>query len=114
MDTTRTTKEIRTVGGHVVTLKEWITGGEKRSITNVFLKDVEMKQKGGEQEFTGVKGTVTAEAEDVAIKAVVVSVDGKTDNVVSAVLNLPAPDYDEVIAAINEITNPKKKPTSTS
>jgi hypothetical protein len=68
-----------------------------------------MKQRGGEQEVTGFKGAVLAEAQDSAIRLVVVSVDGQTDDVVNRVLDLPAQDYKEVIAAINEVTEGKKK-----
>jgi hypothetical protein len=68
-----------------------------------------MRQRGGEQEVTGFKGTVLAEAQDSAIRLVVVSVDGQTDNVVDRVLDLPSQDYKEIIAAINEVTEGKKK-----
>ena len=110
----RQTKEITTKGGHKIVFKEWITGREKRQITDIFLRDIEMKQKGGEQEFVGLKGSVAAEAEEKAIEIVVISVDGKTEKVVDAVLDLPSNDYDEVNAAINEITQPEKKSESTS
>lgn len=108
----RTTKTITTTGGHKVVIKDFITGREKREITNIYLRDMEMKQKGGESELSGLKGTVASEAEDKAIELIVVSVNDSEKKVLEKVLNLPSEDYDEVVEAINEVTEPRKKSQS--
>lgn len=110
----RPTKEITTSGGHKVVLKEWITGREDRELVSILLRDIEMTQRGKEQEFAGFKVGIAEEAENKAIELVVISVDGKTENIVDAVLDLPSADYDKIKAAINEITKPSKKSESTS
>ena len=109
----RETQLLETTTGHKVELHTYITGREKRAIESVFYRDVEMTQTGAEQTIKGFKGAALEEAQNAAITAVVVSVDGNTSNVLDRVLDLPAVDYQEVIAAINEITEGKKKAPST-
>lgn len=104
----RSTKTITTIGGHEIVLLDYVTGLEVRAIKNVFMKKMDVKQD-KEGPSAAFNGEVTFEAEDKSIETVVVSVDGVTENVVDAVLSLPSNDYDEVIRAINETTDPKKK-----
>ena len=89
-----------------VVLRTYLTGREKRGITNAFLDgrlnlDVESKK------VTGIGYEAIDEAQDRALKAIVVSVGGKTENVGDAVLDLPSEDAEFVFAAVNEITNGK-------
>ena len=99
--------KITTSGGYIVTLKPYITGKEKRYITDSFLEDAEMV----DGKFKLAPGKMHV-AEDRAIEAVVISIDGidsKGATMLDAVLNLPMADFDEVKKAINEITETKKK-----
>lgn len=108
MDDKRETKEITTPSGHKVVLNSYITGREKRAITNVFLEKAEMTMVGNTPNISGIKGDVANLAEDKTIEIMVVSVDGSTDGILDKVLNLPAKDYDFIVSAINEMTGKKK------
>lgn len=92
------------VDNKVVTLKKYITGREKRSLTNVFLNG-DLQFSADAKDIKGLKGNLVELAEDLAIKTVVEAVDGIADNVVEAVLNMHANDYTFVITEINKVTN---------
>jgi len=115
----RETTLIETSKGHQIELKTYITGREKRAISEVFLREVEMRQSGAGAEISGIKGSVTFEAENMMFEMVIVSVspvgaDRITDKkaILDFVLDLPANDYDAVVAAVNAISNPKADATS--
>lgn len=110
----RPTKEIKTSGGHTIVINQWITGGDARDIRNVFIGEADVSFVGDKPQVSGVKANVQAKAEDRAIQAVVVSVDGMNDDIVNRVLALTATDYDEVIQAVNEVTRPQKKSEANS
>jgi hypothetical protein len=105
---TRETKEIK-VGSHVVVVHTYVTGRELRAIEGAMMDKLEMSQEGDQQKISGFKGSMLAERQDMQIKAVVVSVDGKTENVVDAVLDLPAKESEEVLDYVKELTEPKKE-----
>lgn len=119
----RPTKEIKlNMSGLTVTLYEYITGRDKRSIEAVYLEAAEVtsKRKGsgeGEVEINGVKGTATHFMLNAAISAVVKSIKPEgaeaeiTDKkkILDFILDqIPEADYDQVVVAVNEITEPKK------
>jgi hypothetical protein len=109
-DTQRETKQI-TVGSHTITVNTFVTGRELRDIESAMLDKLEMKQTGGAQEISGFRGSMLKEREDAQIKAVIVDLDGTAEDLVNRVLNLPAPEYREVMAYVSEITEPKKEQT---
>ena len=86
-----------------VELKTWLTGGEKRSITNSLLKGAEFTQD--ELQNPTIKGESVSEMQDNTIKAIVVSVDEKTENVLQTILDMRSEDFDFVVEEINKITN---------
>jgi hypothetical protein len=107
-------KTITTTNGYTVVLKSFITGKEKRYISDAFLEDAIMGENGT---FKMAPGKIHG-AEDRAFEKVVVSVDGpsvdKTSSIADQVLNLPAIDTAEIIVAVNEVTEGKKKEASIS
>lgn len=106
----RETKEIK-IGNHTLVVNTFVTGRELRNIESSMLDKLEMKQKGTEQEITGFRGSMLKERQDAQIKAVVVSLDGSSDNVVDRILDLSAPEYQEVVEYVTSITEPKKEQT---
>lgn len=99
------TKTIKTpISEHEVILKTFITGRERRDLTNVFLTG-DLSFSADAKDVKGLKGSLVAQAEDLAIKTVVMAVDGKEDNVVNAVLDMHAQDYAFVIAEVNKVTS---------
>lgn len=105
----RETKNIQTPNKHEVVIKTYITGREKREIQNIFLNEVEMNVVGKQANMTNIKGDLVARAEEKTIELLVVSVDGKTENIVDLVLDLNSEDSDFITDAINEMTSKKKE-----
>jgi hypothetical protein len=110
----RPTRQIKTSGEHTVVLHDYITGREQRQIQEVFLKNVEinrLSQSNGKTDagMSGFSAATVAEAQDLAFKLIIISMDGNSDDVVKRVLDLPAAEFEEIVAAVNEVTDPKKK-----
>lgn len=109
-------KTLDTKGGYKVELKGFITGRQKRHIAAAFTEDMEIKSVQGEQSFS-LSASKADIANDRAIESVVISITGpgvdEKKTIVDKVLDLPAADYDEVLAAVEDITGDKKKEKST-
>lgn len=111
----RETKTIQTPSGKTIVLNSYITGRERRALTNVYLSG------GLNFDFTGenVKGLDAAlvdKAQDLAFRTVIVSfdghkdgdtVDGKQFSIVDAILDLHDADTQFIIKAVNEVTTDK-------
>lgn len=103
----RETRSLTTpVKKQTVIIKDWITGREKRAITEVFLNGSEFQEDGNKPKF---KGELVNTSQDITIKTLVVSVDGKTDNVLETVLDMHSEDFEFLITEINKIVNPKSE-----
>lgn len=92
----RETQEIITpIGKNKVVLNQYITGKEKRSLRNIYFRtDINDTEK-----FNS--------SQDEAVRMVVVSIDGKSDNVVDGVLSLNVKDNKFVMDAIDAVTSDK-------
>lgn len=103
MTESREIKTIETTGGHKVEIKTYVTGGEAREISNVYIADtnVEMDET-GKVKMPTINAGLVNRAQDKAIEMIVVSVDGSTENVVQTVLALPKWDFDEILKAVDE------------
>ncbi len=98
----RETKTIKTpIDKHDVVLKAWITGREKRELRNVFLSKMGL---GGKGEMKENPADITDAAENKAIETIVISVNGKTEKIIDAILDMKGPDYEFVIKEINGIS----------
>ena len=104
----RETYTVKTpVSNQEVVLKTYITGREKRALVNIFLSgDVSFDAAG--KNVSGLKGDLVDKAENLALATVVVSVDGKADNVVDAILDMNYADYAFVKAEVEKITADKR------
>ena len=108
MNNEREIKPIVTSNGHKVLIKTYITGREQREINAIFLQDVEMKAEGKNAALSGFKGALIQEAENKALEMVVVALDDNTDNLVDRILDLHSEDYQDIVNAVNEVTQGKK------
>lgn len=103
----RDTKEIVTpIGKQKVVIKEWLTGGEKRIVTNSLLKDVKLNSK--ENAGFEISGEAISKAQDIAFETIVVSIDGKEGDIAKRLLDMRSEDFDFVVTEVNLITNPEK------
>ncbi len=107
-ENTREKKEL-VIGNHKVVVHTYVTGRELRDIESAMMNKLEMSQKDGSQEIVGFKGSMLADRQDRQIKAVVVSVDGKSEKIIDLVLELPAVESEQILDYVKEITEPKKE-----
>lgn len=101
----RETKKVTTPSGITVEFYAYITGKEARQLQSVFLK--RSKFQTGETEkskLVDFDPMAVTEAEELALRLVIVSVDGNPDGAAEKVENLRQEDYRAVIKAINEVT----------
>ena len=104
-----TTQITTPVNGHVVTLKEWITGREAESVQAVFLAGTKVKpQANGTMEFGAIEvGDKTTEMTHRAVSVWVTAVDGVQESVLEDVLNMHEKDYAFVLAKIDVLAKKK-------
>jgi hypothetical protein len=110
---TRETKEVITpVEKHTLVLNTYITGREKRQLQNVYLEGKGIDFNADQKTVTGLRADLVDKATDLAWRIIVVSFDGKKDgvdgfNVVDAILDLRAEDYNFVVATVNDTVTDK-------
>ena len=89
------TKEITTKLGTKFILNDAITYGDHLALKDVYLSDKDAI-------------TLSREADKKGFEFVVVSIDGKTENLYEEFKKLPYPDIAPVLAEIKTTLNPKK------
>jgi hypothetical protein len=85
-----------TESGLVFVIRDYVTGNEAREI-----KAVSDKGAGSAE--------ATEKAQDRAVEIAVLSLGGSSDDIVERLGNLPLADYAEIVGAVTELLNPKKK-----
>jgi hypothetical protein len=88
----------KTVTGIELVLKPYITGREAEILTQIVGETVEKRN---------------VELSHKTIELVVVSVGGKTEDVLNTILDLPFTDYIEITTKVQEIATGKKNETDT-
>lgn len=102
----RETNEIKTpVTGKVVVLKAYLTGREKRDITNASLPTtVDYDQEDGVKGLNPIK--IMNDGEDMTLRTVIVSIDGQTGiDFADAVLSMRSEESDYVIREVKKIVD---------
>lgn len=102
-------KEITTTSGVKVTLLDWITGREYQQINAPMFAQMKMKPSQNGMETSTITMDVATLMDNEAIRTIVKSVDGKTDNILDAVLDLRIDDFNEVMVNVRETIGGKKK-----
>lgn len=103
----RATKKFTTSGGYEIEIKTYLTFGENREITNVYLEGAEMgMDETGKPKMSTINVGLTSKAQDKAIELLVVSVNGEKENIVKLVQDLPIQDGNELVEELNKIQNP--------
>lgn len=100
----RETKKITTPSGAVVEFYTYLTGKEARQLQSIFLKHSKLQTAEGDKtKVVDFDPLAVPEAEEQALRLVIVSVDGSPDGAADKVENLRQEDYRAVIKAINEV-----------
>ena len=109
--TDRTTVEYKLKSGsHTVTLKEYLTGREKRSIKNALWTGKSMQIKDGKGESDKVPMEDIDASTDKTIELMVVAIDGKSEKILDQILDWRDKDYDDLMDKIEEMTKPVEDP----
>lgn len=99
----RETKKIILSNNTEVEIYTYITGGEKRKITEILVSNLSANIKG---ETNGdIPISLVYKANDEALEMLVVSINGNKENVLNQVNSLKAKDYDHLLMEVNKISN---------
>jgi len=104
----RETKKITTPSGKAVELKTYLTAGEAKELSLVFLKGMKLDYDAETKKpiVKDISGSLINEAENRAIELIVVSFDGSNENILGRLLELKSTEFDFVMEEINKITKP--------
>jgi len=101
----RETKTIKTpLDSNVVIIKTWLTAREKRTISAIFTSKAKFNT---EKNDFNVDASILNDLQDEQIKNIVISVDGKSENILDTCLDLKAKDYDYILSEIEKVVNPE-------
>lgn len=109
----RETKTFTTpISKQSVVVKTYLTGREKRALTNVFLQGG-LSFNADTKNVSGIDFKLVDQEQDLTLRTVIVSIDGKKDgeavegsapfSVVDAVLDMRAEDMEAVVKEINAV-----------
>lgn len=104
----RETKKIITPSEKVVELKTYLTAGEAKELSLVFLKGMKLDYDAETKKpiVKDISGSLINEAENRAIELIVVSFDESNENILGRLLELKSTEFDFVMEEINKITKP--------
>jgi hypothetical protein len=104
----RETKSFKTPAGHEVVHYTYATGREAREMEAIILNSVRVDVKmDGTPSVKEFDSTSTQRSEEAMLKNLVVSIDGKTDNVLDTILDLPEDECEFIIKQVNEVIKKK-------
>lgn len=110
MNNQRATKKI-TIDGIEFEINEWITGREAEYIDEPIIEGAAMKMVIADGQpvpsLDNFKNTAVTEMIHRSIKSVVISVDGKKDDILNDVLDLKRDIYDKVVKIVDDIVKKK-------
>jgi hypothetical protein len=103
----RETKEITTPRGHTLVINTYITGREARALRVPYLKQADEFPKEMIDE-KGLRASISETAQNLALKMVIVSFDGKKDgadgfDLVDVLLSLPTPEFKFIVNTIDAV-----------
>lgn len=105
----RETKEITTPNGHKIKIYTYLTGREARQIDDISISAIDLSNNTRQS----IDPKTIRMAEDKMIELLVLSVDDDVNDVLDAILDLPAVDYtfvfSELESLVGNMENAKKK-----
>lgn len=106
---------IKTPSGIEIKVRSYLTGRQQREIDDIALSATTFDETTNQPKMTGLNAEIVRKIEDKTIETMVVAVDGKEDDILNRVLDLPAMDYQFVIKETDKLVksgglgNDKKK-----
>lgn len=102
----RETKKFKTSGGTEYEIKTYLTFKEARELQSVYLDNADLVAGADGSHVPSVKGNVARLAQDKSIEITLVSINGKTSNVLDELEKMKAHEATEIIDQINKIQDP--------
>lgn len=107
----RATTTFKTPSGNEIVINQWLTGREHEYIQEPMFKSVSIgttiASGRPETDVKEIDVSFVAEATHRTIEKMVVSVDGKKENILDTVLDMKHSDYDFIVKEIEKITTKK-------
>ena len=111
------TKTLTTPSGKSFVIKTFLSAKARNAIRSVVLAGIQIDPSNfhkdeGSNSVTGIdkiSGSILDKQERIVIEQLVVSYDGKTENIYERLEDGTPEDYDAVVKAVNEITRASKK-----
>jgi len=97
-----------TIGSHAYEVKTYATALEANTIQQAYFKGTKLEVVGDTPKISEFNPGVRFEVEQEMIRQVVVSMDDSAENVLERCLELPSSDFNELVAALDEIIAKKK------
>jgi len=110
MSDIRSTQTVTTKSGKVVKFYDYLTGREENEIQKIYIAGAKYKVSGVKAEDVEIESfdaTAAIDAKEKLVELLIVSVGGEKENAANVVLDLPAPEYTEVIDALDKATGKK-------
>lgn len=98
-----------TVGAHSFEVKTYATAREAHAIQSAYFRGAKVEMVGQEAKISEFNPAIQFDVQLEMIKQLVISMDGKPENIVERCENLPSSDFDELVATLDEIASKKKK-----
>lgn len=104
----RETQELA-FGGHSFTVKSYATARENQAIQRVLLKDAKFDLASGAEapKLNDFDPLVMFDMNEETVRQMVVTMDGKPENIVERYLDLPSAVAEELVSALNELVAKK-------
>jgi hypothetical protein len=104
----RETKTFETPEKHIVVIYTYATGRESRDMEQIVMKALKVDiTYDGARSVKDFDATSTQTVEEKMLKTMVVSFDGKTENLVDTILDLRKSEYDFIVNEVNEVLKKK-------
>lgn len=100
---------ITPIGGDKVLVKKWLTGGESERLQEIFLDKYEsnfndLDDKGNPKVNIPLSGKTIIEARHRTIETMILSINGKKENILQTVLDMRTEDYTFINDELNKIS----------
>ncbi len=105
----REQKTITTPKGHTVVLNAYLTGREANEVKAVMTAGIKINMDdaaSGSMNVADLPASLVDDQNQKALQLLLVSIDGKTENVYELVLDLPESEYDFIEKAAKDIRTP--------
>lgn len=104
----RPTQELK-VANHTLVIKSYATALEANTIQQAYFKGTRLEVVGDQPKITEFNPGVQFEVHREMIRQMVVSLDGSAETIVERCEQLPAEEFDEIVAALDQVISKKKK-----